>query len=52
MEETFDLAKEGLKPLTVLNQRQRLVIAGYIHTEGFVILQEFVRMSCVFSTRS
>ena len=39
MEETFDLAKEGLKPLTVLDQRQRLVIAGYIHTEGFVILQ-------------
>jgi hypothetical protein len=39
MEEVFDLAKDGLKPLTVLDPRQRIVVAGYIHTEGFVIVQ-------------
>jgi len=42
MEEPFDLAKDGLKPLNVLDQRQRMVVAGYIHTEGFVILQRIM----------
>jgi hypothetical protein len=41
-QEAFDLATEGLKPINQLDPRQRMVVAGYIHTEGFIILQRIM----------
>ena len=39
MEDKVDIAAIGLQPLFKMDQRQRLIIAGYVHTEGFVLIQ-------------
>jgi hypothetical protein len=40
--EQFDLAEDGIKPLSVLDNRQRNIVAGYVHNEGFVILKRMM----------
>jgi hypothetical protein len=40
--EQFDLAEDGIKPLSALDGRQRSIVAGYVHTEGFVILKRMM----------
>jgi len=42
MEETIDIAKIGMEPLAKMDQRQRMIIAGYIHTEGFILIQRMI----------
>ena len=39
MEDKVDIAAIGLQPLFKMDQRQRLIISGYVHTEGFVLIQ-------------
>jgi hypothetical protein len=41
-EDTFDLATDGLQPLFVLDHRQRMIVASYVHNEGFIILQRMM----------
>jgi hypothetical protein len=40
--EQFDLAEDGIKPLSTMDSRQRSIIAGYVHTEGFVLLKRMM----------
>ncbi len=42
MEEKVNVAKIGLEPESVMDNRQRMIIANYVHTEGFVILQRIM----------
>ena len=39
MEDKVDIAAIGLQPLFKMDQRQRLIISGYVHTEAFVLIQ-------------
>jgi hypothetical protein len=38
----IDIAKIGMEPLSKLNRQQRGVLAGYIHTEGFKLIQQMI----------
>jgi hypothetical protein len=42
MEETVDIAKIGMEPLFRLDHRQRMIVASYVHAEGFIILQRLM----------
>jgi hypothetical protein len=43
--EEVNLAKTGMEPLFQLDHRQRMVVTGYVHTEGFIILQRLMEDS-------
>jgi hypothetical protein len=45
MEDKVDVAKIGMEPLFQLDSRQRMIVAGYVHTEGFIILQRLMEDS-------
>ena len=37
-----DTAKIGMEPMSNLDHRQRMIVAGYVHSEGFIILQRLM----------
>jgi hypothetical protein len=45
MENKVEISKIGMEPLFQLDHRQRVVVASYVHQEGFIILQRLMEDS-------